>query len=107
MKLKKVKIIEDYDYPDQKFEFGEMIFVASKEKIDIEKVFNNFDTLDGDIKEYYEKIRIKDLRNNYLYSSESVVFSEEIEIHTDDKPILEFVSAKSFYLTRSEADCEN
>lgn len=105
--LKKVKVIEDYDYPNKKFEFGEMIIVASREKIDIDKIFNNFDSLDSNIREYYEKIRIKDLRNNYLYSSEEVVFSEETEIHTDDKPVLEFLSAKSFYLTRSEAKCEN
>lgn len=46
-----------------------------------------------------------DLRDYYLYNNEEFNLPEKVEVHTDDKSVLEFVSARGFYLVRKEVGC--
>ncbi len=72
---------------------GAGIFVGSLKPIDIEKYFD-------------EKVRENSLREYYLFSHEDVAgFSEDVEINTDNKPIIEFLTAKDLNLPK-ELDCE-
>lgn len=94
---------EIYDYPNPRWKHGEAIIIGSLKPIDIEKYFDSFDKSEEQIKRYFEKIRVFDLRDNYMFSSENVVgFSDDVGLNTDDRPIIEFLVAKNLYLKKEQ-----
>ncbi len=92
------KIKADYKeiYDNPVWKFGEIILIGSLEPIDIEKYLDGFN--ETVLADYFEQIRIFDLRDHYMFSSEDVAgFSSDVVLNTDNNPILEFIAAKALY----------
>ncbi len=52
------------------------------------------------MKKVYLYIQILDLRDYYLFDNEDVDFPEDLEINTDDNPVVEFRISKALYTKR-------
>lgn len=97
---------EIYDYPNAQWVENEGILIGSLEPIDIEEYLDALSDGEGEIIDYFKEIRILDLKDYYEFSNEDVAgFSDEVEIHTDDRPVLEFLVARNLYSSGEQSQC--
>lgn len=84
-----------------KFETSELIFVGSKDRIDAseEKIIGNYDYLPEISKQFLSAIRLssgEEIYNLLVFTSEDLEgYAQDADIITDDRPILEFSTAKN------------
>ena len=97
-----VNIKPDEDMP-VRFETSEIILIGSKEKIEIDKnkINSNYDSLPEKSKEYLEAINLAsgdDIYHLLIFTGEGMQgYGKDAELITDDKPILEFSTAKNVF----------
>ncbi|MEA2037335.1 MAG: hypothetical protein U9O94_07530 [Nanoarchaeota archaeon] len=97
---------EIYNYSNPQWKYGETILVGSLKPIDIEKYLDDFTKSKSRIKKHFERIRIPNLEDYYTFSNKDVLgFSHNVELNTDNNPIIEFLAAKNLHLSK-ELDCE-
>lgn len=83
-----------------KFETSEIILIGSKEKIEInkDKLKENYNSLPEQSKQYLDAIRLSsgdEIYHLLLFTNEEMQgYGKDAELVTDDKPILEFSTAK-------------
>jgi spermidine synthase len=93
-------IKSDEDTP-VRFGTSEIIFVGSKNKIDIneEKFIMNYNSLPENSKRQLDSIRLsngEEIYNLLIFTSEQMNgYADDAKLITDDKPILEFSTAKN------------
>ena len=90
------------------FETSEIILIGSKEKIEIDenKISSNYDSLSEKSKEYLKAINLVSGEEIYyllLFRGEQMQgYANEAKLITDDKPILEFSTAKNVFVQKPE-----
>jgi hypothetical protein len=100
----------DEDTP-VKFETSEILIIGSQKEIDLSKIDLNYKNLPIESKQYLDGLRLssgEEISHLLLFTDEQIQgYAENAEIVTDDKPILEFSTAKKVLMQDPRAVIED
>lgn len=94
-----------------KFETSEILLIGSKNKINLENISSNYENLPIKSKQQLTALRLasgEDISHLLLFDSEEMQgYAKDAKLVTDDKPILEFSTAKKILVQKPQSIIED